>query len=301
MVKYLAKIGSLYLSLPAILAFLTSKDIGSDYGVGFGAKLKLLIRFCWNRRKVETLSDFREHMELAAAILRIPRDLEGKVVECGCYMGGSTINLSLVCKLTGRELLVFDSFEGLPEPQEYDRWHHAVHVQHTDIYYKGRFAASQEAVERNIAKFGSLGICEFRAGYYEETMRDIEDSVALAFLDVDLIDSLKPCLKGLWPKLGDDCRIYVHEALNLALVSVFFDQEWWRENLCQDAPGFVGSGVGLPLGIGKKHGSELGYAQNTIDTGKMAPDRDPELLRKALNESEMASFLKLNNAGSAGA
>ena len=298
--KYLVRVVSLYQSLPAILTFLISKSIGNEYGMGFGAKLKLLIRFRSNIKKVETLSDFREHMELATAILRIPRGVKGSVIECGCYMGGSTINLSLVCKLTGRKLVVFDSFAGLPEPQEYDRWHHAVHVQHTDIYYKGRFAASQGAVEKNVAKFGNLDVCEFRAGYYEETMCDIGEDVALAFLDVDLIDSLKQCLKGLWPMLGNDRRIYVHEALNLALISVFFDREWWRENLDQDAPGFVGSGVGLPLGIGRNHGSELGYTQKTVDMGKVAPDRNPELLKKALSESEMASYLKLNNVGSAG-
>jgi hypothetical protein len=71
------------------------------------------------------LSDFREHMELAAAVLRIPSATEGTVVECGRYMGGSTSNLSLVCATTGRKLIIFDSFAGLPEPQEYDRWHHA--------------------------------------------------------------------------------------------------------------------------------------------------------------------------------
>ena len=39
---------------------------------------------------------------------------EGVVVECGCYLGGSTANLSLICQAVGRELIVYDSFEGLP-------------------------------------------------------------------------------------------------------------------------------------------------------------------------------------------
>jgi O-methyltransferase len=42
------------------------------------------------------------------------------VVECGTYAGGSTANLSLVCALVGRELEVFDSFEGLPDPEARD-------------------------------------------------------------------------------------------------------------------------------------------------------------------------------------
>ena len=227
---------SLLRSLPSIRVFLTSKEVGRDYGIGSWVKLRLLVHFYINTRKIETLSDFREHMELAAAVLLVPRGTEGSVVECGCYVGGSTANLSLVCAMTGRKLIVFDSFEGLPEPREYDRWHYAVHVKHTDVYYKGRFAAPKEVVERNVSRFGDLGTCEFRAGYYDETMSDISDRIVMAFLDVDLIDSLKACIKGLWPNLHAGCRIYTHEARNLAFISLYFDQAWWRENLKENAP-----------------------------------------------------------------
>jgi O-methyltransferase len=101
-------------------------------------------------------------MELAAAVLRVPRSTPGSVVEWGCYVGGSTANLSLVCAVTGRKLIIFDSFHGLPEPKAYDRWHHAVHAKLTDVYYKGRFAASQDTVKRNVARLGDLSVCEFR-------------------------------------------------------------------------------------------------------------------------------------------
>lgn len=281
---------SLLRALPSIRIFLTSPEIGGDYGIGFRAKLGLLFRFYRNTRRIETLSDFREHMELAAAVLRVPRETPGSVVECGCYMGGSTANLSLVCAMTGRKLMIFDSFEGLPEPQQYDRWHHAIHAQHTDIYYKGRFAATKETVQRNISRFGDLGVCDFRVGYYDETMSDIRDPVVMAFLDVDLIDSLKPCLIGLWPNLRPGCRMYTHEARNLAFISVYFDHAWWRQNLNEDAPGFVGSGVGLPLGLHSNWGSELGYAQKPGVTSGIAPDEDPQILEYALLDSEKAAF-----------
>jgi O-methyltransferase len=293
--RHIRLIFSVLRSLPAVENFLTSEEIGSDYAIGFWTKLRLLIRFYLNTRKIETLSDVREHMELAATVLRIPRATEGSVVECGCYVGGSTANLSLVCAMTGRKLIVFDSFAGLPEPREYDRWHHAIHVKHTDVYYKGRFAAPRDIVERNVAKFGDISVCEFRAGYYDETMSNIDEHVVMAFLDVDLIDSLKPCLKGLWPHLGAGCQIYTHEARNLAFVSVYFDQAWWRCNLGEDAPGFVGTGTGLPLGIGKNWGSELGYAQKPEAMPVIAPDQDPEILQHAMSDSERAALADLRN------
>src|ERR1022692_4902423 len=182
--RHIRLIFSVLRSLPAMENFLTSEEIGSDYAIGFWTKLRLLIRFYLNTRKIETLSDVREHMELAATVLRIPRVTEGSVVECGCYVGGSTVNLSLVCAMTGRKLIVFDSFEGLPEPEQYDRWHHATHVGHTDVYYKGRFAATRETVESNVSKFGDISVCEFRAGYYDKTMPGFDEPVVATFLDV---------------------------------------------------------------------------------------------------------------------
>jgi O-methyltransferase len=294
-VRYIQLILSLLRSLPAIHDFLVSKEIGGDYRIRFWAKLRLLIRFNLNTRRIETLSDFREHMELAAAVLRIPSATKGSVVECGCYVGGSTSNLSLVCAMAGRKLIIFDSFSGLPEPREYDRWHHAVHLKHTDVYYKGRFAAAREVVERNVARFGNLGVCEFRAGYYDETMSDIHDKVVMAFLDIDLIDSLKFCIKGLWPNLCAGGRIYTHEARNLAFISVYFNEAWWRENLHEDAPGFVGAGIGLPLGIDSKSGSDLGYTQKPGKGSEVPPDQDPEILKHAMSDSERAALAKLRD------
>jgi O-methyltransferase len=248
---------------PAVIDFVLTKEIGSDYGINWWKKIRLLARFWRNTQRVETLSWVAEHMELAAAILRVPRSVRGDVVECGCYLGGSSVNLSIVCALTGRRLIICDSFEGLPEPREYDRSHLAIHVGHTDNYFKGQFAGPIDTVKSNLARYGNLDVCDFRVGFFDVTMRQLEGSLVAAFLDVDLIDSLKPCLQGIWPILRDGCRLYVHEARNLALISTFFDSRWWLQNVGDDAPGFVGSGVGLPLGISVQWGSELGYAQKS--------------------------------------
>ncbi|HEY1689376.1 MAG TPA: TylF/MycF/NovP-related O-methyltransferase [Solirubrobacteraceae bacterium] len=249
-------------STPGILAFLRDKAIGADYGIGFYRKLRLLLRFRQNLKRVDTLSTLLEHLELAGAVLALPRAVEGDVVECGCYVGGSAVNLSLVCQLVGRRLIICDSFAGLPEPGQYDRAHEAVHTGHVDEYEEGLFAAPLEVTKGNIERYGSLDTCDFLVGFFDETMPGFDRKVAMAFLDVDLIDSLRPCLKGLWPQLQPGCRFYLHEARNLPLAAVFFDAPWWRENLDADAPGLVGAGSGLALRA--VWGSELGYAQRDI-------------------------------------
>lgn len=249
---------SLLNSAPIVLAFLGDPEIGRAYGVGFRAKLRLLIQFAANTKRLPTLSHIREHLEMARALLAVPPDLKGDVVECGCYLGGSSVNISLVCALTGRRLLIYDSFEGLPEPGDHDRVHENLNQGYPDEYFKGRFAASMEMVRDNLKALGKAECCELIQGFFDQTLPGTGHDVVMAFLDVDLIDSLKPCLIGLWPKIASGCRVYVHEASSLSLIALFFDHGWWQENLDQPAPGFVGSGSGLPLALS---GSELGYAQ----------------------------------------
>jgi Macrocin-O-methyltransferase (TylF) len=248
--------------LPTLVAFVLDRETGGAHGIGRLAKLRLAWRFRRNARRVEMLTSWHEQLELAAAILRVRPAVAGDVVECGCYLGGCSVNLSLVCRMVGRRLVICDSFEGLPEPAPYDVAHASPHAAHTDVYYKGRFAASLEAVRANIERAGALEVCDFVVGFYDESLRDFDRDVVVGFLDVDLIDSLKPCLRALWPRLADGCRLYVHEARSLSFVAIFFDPHWWEDELGCAAPGLVGAGAGLPLAA--LTGSELGYAQKGL-------------------------------------
>lgn len=243
---------------PTLLAFLL-EDAGEELGARLWTKALLAARFRRNHRSLETLSDVIEHLELARAILSVPPTLEGAVVECGCYLGGSTVNLSLAAALARRRLLVFDSFQGLPAPSEADARHPTPFSNWVDVYHEGRFAASLDTVRENVARLGRLDVCEFVPGFFDQTMPRLDTPVVCAFLDVDLVESLKPCLAALWPWLAPGCRLYVHEAQSMKLASVFFDSEWWREATGDEAPGLVGAGTGLPLAAGV--GSLLGYAE----------------------------------------
>lgn len=256
------RIGEAIVSLPMLIAFVLQGSIGREYGVGRLRKVRLIAQFIRNIRSVETLSSITEHVELASTLLRLPRSVPGDVVECGCYVGGSSVNLSLAAALTGRRLIVFDSFRGLPEPDEADRLHHNALSGNVDEYYEGRFAATRETVEGNIARYGDIGVCEFVEGYFEDTVPGLDRPVAMAFLDVDLVASLDPCILGIWPNLQPGTRIYVHEARSLQLSAAFFARDWWREQLDEEPPGLVGAGTGLPLRA--VTGSELGYAEKGL-------------------------------------
>jgi hypothetical protein len=75
-----------------------------------------------NARRIPTLTSYKAHLAMAVKLLEIPPTVDGVVVECGCYLGGSTANLSLVCDIVRRELVVYDSFEGLSPAQSGDKY-----------------------------------------------------------------------------------------------------------------------------------------------------------------------------------
>jgi hypothetical protein len=244
------------LHLPLFLSGFLSAEAGRDYGVGVAQKLRLLTRFGRNVRRIQSETSWWEHVLLAERILRIPAAVPGVVVECGCFKGASTASLSLVCSLTGRRLIVFDSFQGLPQPAEADSIHHVPHLGESHAYRKGDFRAGVQEVEGNIEAYGALQACELIPGYFEDTLPAFGERCVFAFLDVDLRDSLETCLTYLWPLLQDGCELYSHEAHHLEIAQVFFDDRWWRR-LGFSAPGLIGAGSGLSYNASRW--SAIGY------------------------------------------
>ena len=235
------------LQLPLLLGSYLAPATGREYGVGLAAKLRLLLRIRKALRKIPTASHFLEHVALVGAVLNVPRALGGGVVECGCYKGGSTASLSLACAAVGRTLHVFDSFAGLPEPDAHDRVHLLPDVRVLHSYEAGAWCGTLDEVKANVGRYGAIESCRFHPGYFAETLPDFHERCVLAFLDVDLVESLKPCLKRLWPLLAEGGLVFSHEASHHEIAGVFFDAAWWRAELGQPAPGLVGAGSGLGL------------------------------------------------------
>lgn len=250
----------LVLSMPMIFAEYFQRKTGKEYNVGFLTKLGLVLKMIKNNKKVTSSSTFLEHLAMATRILNIPPSVEGCVVECGCYKGGSTANLSLVSALCNRRLEVFDSFEGLPQPSNRDSVHTVLDLREFHTYSKSAWYGSLEEVKKNISRYGKIDVCNFNVGFFEDTLPKFNKGCAFIFLDVDLRSSLEACLKYLWPLLRDGSYLFTHEAPHMEIASLFFDRQWWRDNLNCDYPGLVGAGCGLGLTPGTgAFRSSIGY------------------------------------------
>lgn len=224
----------------ATLFILSSKNIHPSYRMGVAAKLQLGLRMFLNTLRIPTGTSYKSHLTMALKILETPPTVEGDVVECGTWKGGSAANLSLVCKIVGRRLRVYDSFEGLPAGRPTDR--------EAANYQRGDYCGTLDEVRENIARCGALDCCEFVPGWFADTLPALTTPVLLAFLDVDLEESLATCIRGIWPNLVDEGYVFIDEAVSLDYCSIFFSERWWTENFKRPPPGLIGAGVGLALG-----------------------------------------------------
>ena len=132
------------------------------------------------------------------------------------WKGGSAANLSLVCRIAGRKLRIFDSFQGLPTGVAGDR--------EAGYYKTGDYAGTLDEVRQNIRKGGALECCEFVQGWFEDTLPGLEGPVLLAFLDVDLEASLECCVRHIWPRLIDRGYIFIDEVVGVDYCALFYSE-----------------------------------------------------------------------------
>jgi len=218
----------------SVLFVLRSSAIHSSYHVSGLAKIMLGVRMFRNSIVISRGTSFKATLAMALKLLETP-PTEGLVVECGTWKGGSAANLSLVCRITGRTLRIYDSFRGLPPPETGDR--------EAPYYQTGEYAGSLDEVRANIRRYGALECCEFVEGWFRDTMPSLSEPIVLAYLDVDLEASLDTCMKYIWPCLERGGFVFTDECTNLDYVALFYSERWWRENFDETPPGLVGAGT----------------------------------------------------------
>lgn len=246
---------------------------GQEYGIGPGGRLRLGLRLqrIFLRARGMSASSYAEHILLLNTVLSLPKSLKGNIAEFGCYKGVASSTLSIGAKLTGRKLVVFDSFEGLPEPSESIR---SIGDGSPLRYRRGDYCGTLMEVTRNITKFGAIDRVELVKGFFSETLlqRSKSERFVVIFEDADLVSSVREVLIHAWPKLEQGGYFFCHEARDFEVVRLFFDERFWNEALRSSAPGLVGSGAGVPLDRGlfcegmaekviRDYGSCLGFVK----------------------------------------
>jgi len=244
-------------ALPAHAAFVM-RGRGKRFGVARRADLAL--RTIGIHLRLECGHLPKEVLHVLEEIVELPREVPGAVVECGCFLGASTAKLSLAASMTGRKLIVCDSFEGLPEVGAKD---------HTEVkfdFVTGAYAGRLEEVSRNVRRLGRPECVEYVPGWYSESLGRLSGTpIACAFWDVDLHDSFHDCIRGLWSGVAAGGKVFIHDIDREPVVKAFADADWWHDVVHTEPPALTGAYTGLsPLS------PMIGYATKPMDLDRSA-------------------------------
>jgi len=188
-----------------------------------------------------------EMVRIVRAIFAVPDDLPGCIVEAGCFKGGSTAKLSIVAAEVGRRLIVFDSFEGIPEN---DEPHDTTIFGDQARFEKGSYAGRLSEVTDNVDRWGDLSVCEMVPGWFDDTMPSFRDPVAVGFIDVDLASSTRTCLEQLYPRLIPGGVLFSHDGHLPLCIEVLRDRAMW-ERIGGPSPIISGLGTDKLVAIRK--------------------------------------------------
>jgi O-methyltransferase len=235
--------------IPKQLSFLylfNPKDISSVLAflfkprpkTSFQQRLFIVRKLCAISHAITCQHSQNQIISFIKVILSVPDYIHGCIVEASCYQGGSTAKFSIAAKIANRELVVFDSFEGLPMHNEpLDKgvpgWH---------ARPPGSFSASLNEVISNVDRYGKLEVCEFIKGWFDDTMPKFSRQVAAAYLDVNLASSTRTCLKYLYPLLAAGSTLLSDDGYSPLICDVFSNDEFWQKEVGYPKPHVEGLG-----------------------------------------------------------
>jgi O-methyltransferase len=173
---------------------------------------------------------------------------EGVFVEAGCYKGGSTAKFSLVAKALDRKMVVFDSFEGIPENEEEHRksiFGYSIN----DWFHAGAFRGGLEEVQHNVTSYGDIARCSFVKGWFDDTLPDISLDIAGAYIDVDLASSTRTCIQYFYPRLLPGGFLVSQDGDFPLVIEAFDDDKFWEEEVGHKKPKIHGLGTSKMLTV----------------------------------------------------
>ena len=181
--------------LSALITFFGDPNVG----MSLQEKVGLVKQLYMINSAIPCIHTQEEALRYIKTILQLRRNKNNIVVEAGCYKGGSTAKFSLAADMVGAELVVFDSFQGVPnncEPHEKNIFGGPARFKGGDLY------GSLDEVKLNVSRFGRIKCCTFIAGWFDNTMSKFKEPISAIYLDVVLASSTRTCLQYLYPLLN---------------------------------------------------------------------------------------------------
>lgn len=167
------------------------------------------------------VNDQFDEQELAVLLRELGQvlvmNLEGDIVELGCYKGQTSVQIGKALKLAGssdKKLYLYDSFAGLPEKSKQDQ------SPAGEQFRSGELPATKQEVV-TLFKKSNLPLPIIKKAWFKDLKpKDLPDKIAFAFLDGDFYESVKVSLELIWPLLSPSAIVVVDDYQNEALPGV---------------------------------------------------------------------------------
>lgn len=211
----------------------------------------------------------------------IDNNIEGDVVEFGCYVGESSkyLRKTLDTINSEKQLFVYDSFEGLPPLSKYEEG---------TGWRPSTLKTTQEVLINNFERNGLVPPRITKGWFKDVPEENLPDKISFAFLDGDFYDSIYDSLTKVYDRMTDGGVILFHDFRRPDLPGVdaairnFFSERNIEYNL-EELTGQVGRHiVGGPVVLEKK--KQESNKKVTLVTGLW------DIKRDALGEGWSRSF-----------
>jgi len=139
----------------------------------------------------------------------LKQNIEGDIVEFGCYVGTTSLFLRRMLDMyqqsERRELHVYDSFAGLPDKSAEDNSIAG------DQFKAGELTVSKKQLLLEFHKAQLQSPVVHKAWFSELSPADVPKQIAFAFLDGDFYESILDSLKLIWPALSLHATVTVDD------------------------------------------------------------------------------------------
>jgi O-methyltransferase len=134
----------------------------------------------------------------------ILNNVEGDVVEFGCYVGESSKYLRMVLDhyCSTKKLYVYDSFDGLPELSSYEE---------NSGWRAGTLKTTEQVLIENFISNGLKSPIITKGWFKDIPESSIPDKISFAFLDGDFYDSIHDSLLKIHKRLSKGAIIVLHD------------------------------------------------------------------------------------------
>ena len=160
----------------------------------------------FENKKIDSIIINQTQIKFLVAYLldAINQNIDGDVVEFGCYVGESSKYLmkTLLETNSSKKLYVYDSFEGLPPLSKWEE---------NSGWRSGTLVTTKEVLSYNFTQ-NNLPLPIIHKDWFKDVPNDkIPEKISFAFLDGDFYDSIYDSLNKIYDKVSDGGYICFHD------------------------------------------------------------------------------------------